>query len=111
MKMLIFYLGVAWLHVGITAQAVPDMGVLIGGLDSHDFSHYLGVDVYTTHLSDDEKKCENTGKEPTIPDFPFGITKHNAIYLPNHGIYVCGWVGNLQQQSSECWNYNPEISG
>lgn len=107
MKMLRYYLIFALLNVGAHAQ---EMGVLIGGLDSEDHSHWTSVDIYTKHLDDADKKCE-TGAEPTIPDFPFGTSKHNAIYLPNSGIYVCGWLGQMSQQMSECWNYNPKVSG
>ena len=110
MKILMYFGLFALFHPNVMAQDV-EMAVLIGGLDSDDFSYYKGVDVYTSHLNEDQKKCDETGKEPTIPDFPFGTSKHNAIYLPDQGIYVCGWVGAMSQQTSQCWNYNPNVSG
>ena len=107
MKMFCYLWFFALLNVGTHAK---EMGVLIGGLDSEDHSHWTSVDVYTKHLDDADKKCE-TGAEPMVPDFPFGTSKHNAIFLQNSGIYVCGWLGQMSQQSSECWNYNPNVSG
>jgi len=107
MKMLRYFWMFALLNVGTHAL---DMGVLIGGLDSEDHSYWTSVDVYTKHLDDADKKCE-TGAEPTIPDFPFGTSKHNAIYLPDSGIYVCGWLSQMNQTMTECWNYNPNVSG
>ena len=110
MSMFIFLFGVVLFHIFTNANDVPDMAVLIGGLDSDTASYYRGVDVYTTHLTDDEKKCKTTGTAPTIPDLPFGTSRHDAIYLPNYGIYVCGWISSMGLQTTECWNYNPEVS-
>ena len=112
MKILQYFGLFALLHIGVNAQDI-EMAVLIGGLDMDDNSHYESVDVYTNHLEEHEKKCAGTGAEPTLPDFPFGTSRHNAIYIPNSGIYVCvcGWVGDVAQHPSQRWNYNPEVSG
>ena len=89
------------------AGQAKEVAVLIGGYVIDDFNHDLTVDVYTNHLRDAEKVCEQTGKSPIVPDLPFGTSGHSAIFLPNSGIYVCGWFGNLTQQSSGCWKYDP----
>jgi hypothetical protein len=107
MKMLAFISVLALLCAGIRAQ---EMAVLLGGYNTDEQNtHSKPVDVYTKHLEASARLCEETGSEPTIPDLPFGTSKHNAIFLPNSGIYVCGWLGDLSQQSSECWNYDPRI--
>ena len=97
----------AFLCVGARAE---DMAVLLGGQNTADqTTHWKPVDVYTKHLEASARLCDETGAEPTIPDLPMGTSKHNAIFLPNSGIYVCGWLGDLSQQSSECWNYDPRV--
>ena len=87
-----------------------DMAVLLGGYNTDQHTHWKSVDVYTTHLKDSEKLCESTGAVPFIPDLPLGTQNHAAIFLPNSGIFVCGWLGDMSQQLSECWNYDPRIS-
>ena len=104
-----------WIHLSIiTLFAVKgqakDAAVLIGGYIMEDFNHDFSVDVYTNHLDDAEKVCQQTGSPPTVPNLPFGTSGHSGVFLPDSGIYICGWFGNLTQQSSSCWKYNPRIS-
>ena len=94
--------------LAITGYA-KDVAVLIGGYLIDDFNHDLSVDVYTNHLTDAEKICEQTGKVPSVPDLPLGTSGHVGVFVPNSGIYICGWFGNLTQQSSGCWRYDPRV--
>ena len=89
-----------------------EVAVLIGGQTGVDYSYDPSVDVYTNHLKDDEKVCEETGKEPTIPDLPFALSDcGSAIFLPNHGIYVCGYFGDsFGNWLGNCWRYDPRVN-
>ena len=109
-----------WINLSIIALfavkgQAKDAAVLIGGYVGRfgrieDFNHDLSVDVYTNHLSDVEKVCQQTGNPPTVPDLPFGTSGHSGVFLPDSGIHICGWFGNLTQQSSSCWKYDARIS-
>ena len=95
--------------LAITSYA-KDVAVLIGGYMVDDFNHDLSIDVYTNHLTDADKICEQTGKVPSVPDLPFGTSGHTGIFIPNSGIYICGWFGDLTQQSSGCYKYDPRVN-
>ena len=94
-----------FLFAGVYAKEVA---VLIGGWNNENRTHWIPVDIYDTHLEDSEKYCKD-GNKPTIPNLPWGTTGHTGIFLPNYGIYLCGWYGDTKQERSECWNYNPQI--
>ena len=100
-----FYL----LSVLVINVHAKDVAVLTGGYLIDDFNHDLSVDVYTNHLADAEKICEQTGKVPSVPNLPFGTSGHVGVFVPKSGIYICGWFGNLTQQSSGCWRYDPRV--
>ena len=84
-----------WINLSIIALfavkgQAKDAAVLIAGYIMDDFNHDLSVDVYTNHLDDAEKVCEQTGIPPTVPDLPFGTSGHSGVFLSDSGIYICG---------------------
>ena len=95
------------LCIGVNTQEVA---VLLGGRLINNGHHIYTVDVFTKHLEESERFCMETGVEPSVPDLPLGISSPKTVFLPNSGIYSCGWFGDLRHTSSECWKYDPRVN-
>ena len=95
----------AFLFLTVKLIDASDVAVIIGGCDSATYlTCKQSSEVYSGQST--TPACKN-GNIPTVPDFPGTISQHTSVYVPEHGIYVCGGRDIGNNLSTSCYVYNP----